>query len=292
MRFEKFEFKNSSGKKIMFTCDGSKLANYFGANPKAPHFLTPIFFKKEVLDKYYNKPSEFSVSDGYLSRGIKWGIYIDNNAKDCVMVYLGYLGQLPYKEQQYWKLFNTIRGNSSEVSFKRNFKAEFCSPTDHALFFKERLIIFNEKWKKKFNWDLFRPLNEKDKHHLKTLKVPDKEQKEFDEVVLSLTKIIIDSLNVREMKKGLIFEEKDASISILDKFLQQKYRFSFPQLFTFLRNLQNLRSKGSAHTKGSDYIETYKKFDKGNLSKTFENILIHSITMINTIEKGVLNNEK
>src|SRR3989338_9753399 len=172
MKFEKFIIMDISGKKIKYTCDGSKLENYFGANLNAPHFLTPVFFKKEVLDKYYNKPSKYSVSDGYFSYGNKWGMIIDNNAKDCVMVYLGYLGDLPYEEQQHWKLHNIINGNSSLVSFKRDFQAEFCSPIEPALFFKERLDLFSEKWKKGFSWNLFGPLSEKDEHHLKALRIP------------------------------------------------------------------------------------------------------------------------
>lgn len=285
MKFEKFKFKNDEGKMIEFTCEESELANYFGANPEAPHFLTPIFFKKGVLDKYYNKPSKYSITDGYFSYGNKWGINIDNNARGCVMVYLGDLGRLPYNEQQYWKLYNILKGNVSPTSFKRDFQAEFCSPIEPALFFKERLELFNAEWKKKVTWDLFKPLNKEDEHHIKTLRVPDNEQKEFDEVVLSLNKIVIDSLNVAEMKKGLSFEKEDRSIVILKKYLEQKYKVNSPQMIEFLKDLQNLRSTGSAHRKGEDYKKAYKKFDKGSLSKTFKNILIKSVTMLNTIER-------
>ncbi len=292
MKFEKFKFKNKEGKIIEFTCKESELANFFGANPNAPYFLTPIFFKKEVLDKYYNKPSKYSVRDDYFSLGSKWGINIDNNASGCVMVYLGDLGRLPSKEQQYWRLYNILEGNVSPTSFKRDFQAEFCSPSEPSLFFKEKFEIFNNKWRKELNWNLFKPLAKEDEHHLKTLRVPDNEQKEFDELVLSLTKIIIDSLNISEMKKNLSFDKGDKSVDIFNKFLQQKFRLNSPLLIDFLRNLQNLRSKGSAHRKGEDYKEAYKKFDKKSLSKTFENILIHSITMLNTLEKGVLKDEK
>ena len=100
--------------------------------------------------------------------------------------------------------------------------------------------------------------------------------------------MIIDSLNVVEMKKGLTFGEEDKSISILQKYLEQKHKFSSLKMIEFLRNFQKLRSTGSAHMKGDDYTKAYKKFDKGSLSKTFENILIHSITVLNTLEKNVL----
>jgi len=294
MKFEKFIIgKTDSGKDIKYTCDESKLANNFGANSQAPNFLTPVSFKREVLDKYYNKSSKYSIVDGYLfytnESGINvWGMPIDNNQTDCVMAYLGDLGKLPSEEQKHWKLHNILGGKISNVSFKRDFKAEFCSPTEPALFFKEKLSIINKKWKEKFGWHLFKPLNKEDEHHIKTLKMPDNEQKESDEVVLSLNKLIIDSLNVPELKRDLNFDKKDQSISILEKYLNQKYNFNSFQMFDFLRDLQNLRSKGSAHRKGSDYQEMYEKFDKGDFSKTFENILIQSIKVLNTIENKTL----
>ena len=198
------------------------------------------------------------------------------------------MGITPYEEQQHWKLFNIKNGEGSAVSYIRDFQAEFCSPTEPALFFKERFSIFNDKWRKNFGWELFKPLREEDEHHYKTLRIPNNEQKEFDEIVLSLNKIIIDSLNVGEMKSNLTFDEDDKSIYILQKYLEQKHEASFPQMINFLRNLQDLRSSGSAHRKGSNYKKAYEKFDKGDLPKTFENILIQSIWLLNTIDNKIL----
>ena len=47
------EFNNDDfpmGISWRFTCEESKLGNYFGANPDAPHYLTPVFFKPAVLE--------------------------------------------------------------------------------------------------------------------------------------------------------------------------------------------------------------------------------------------------
>jgi len=41
-----------AGKPVRHTCDPEQLANYFGANPDAPHYLTSVFFRAEVLSKY------------------------------------------------------------------------------------------------------------------------------------------------------------------------------------------------------------------------------------------------
>ena len=292
MKFEKFTFEDG-GKKITFTCNELKLANLFGKNPEAPNFMTRVFFKKDVLDKYYGKPSKYIVQDGYLfyvkDNGInEWGVPLDNNADDCVMVYLGDLAKLPNEEQKHWKLHNIIKGKNSLVAFRRDIKAEFCSPTEPALYFKENLEIINDKWKNKFGWELFKPLNKEDEHHIKTLRTPNNEQKEFDELVLSLNKIIIDSLNIKEMKKDLSFNKGDKSIYILEEYLKQKHKFNSSHLVDFLKNLQNLRSMGSAHRKGSDYKKAYKKFAKEDLSETFKNILVQTTQMLKTIENNII----
>ncbi|MGL5825601.1 MAG: hypothetical protein ACRCYU_12440, partial [Nocardioides sp.] len=37
------------GKPVKFSCNPDLLANYFGKNPDAPHYLTPVHFRREVL---------------------------------------------------------------------------------------------------------------------------------------------------------------------------------------------------------------------------------------------------
>jgi hypothetical protein len=89
---------DKDGDPIKYTCNHLMLGNYFGANPDAPHYLTRVFFKREVLEKYYNDP-KYTVHDGHLSCGHMWSMYMDNNLKNYVSVYLGDLGRdLPFEE--------------------------------------------------------------------------------------------------------------------------------------------------------------------------------------------------
>jgi hypothetical protein len=273
-----------------FTCEEERLGNYFGKNPDAPLFVNPVFFKKEVLDKYYSQPSKYSVTDGYLSCKGLWGIRIDNNVPENVTVFLGDLGRLPNKEQKYWKLYNLSEGTISEPFFKRNFKAEFCSPSNPAEYFKEKVTLFKQKWKDKFGWDLFRDLKEGDEHYWKILRVPIKEQKEFDEMIEALTKVLIESINSEKIKaEGIILdkEKNTGSISHLEEYLKQKHSLNSSEMFTFLRKLQTLRSKG-IHFKNEGYNQIYCYFDKGSISKTFEEILVGAIITLNTIEDKIL----
>ncbi len=286
-KFVKFIIeKEESGKEKTFTCDGKKLANFFGANPEAPNYLHRVFFNKDVLDKYYSSPEKYALTDAYLlSSDHVWGMPLDNNTKENVMAYLGDLGMLPYEEQQHWRLHNIANGNFSEVSYKRDFKAEPANPSNPAEYFKIRIKSLNRKWKEKNGWDLFKPLNKEDEHHIQTLRLPKSQnQKEFDEQVNSISKIMIDSLNVEEMNKLIKPVEKQGSINTLSNYLEKKFRVRFPEMISFLKSLWEIRG-GAAHRKGKDYSEIYAKLDKGDFSKTFENILVEAITTLNTLER-------
>lgn len=54
------------GYPVKSTCDPDALDNRFGSNPGAHRYLTAVFFKPEVLDRYYSDP-KFEVRDGYLA---------------------------------------------------------------------------------------------------------------------------------------------------------------------------------------------------------------------------------
>jgi hypothetical protein len=98
---------DKDGKEVSHSSDPEKLANYLGKNAGAPHFLTPVVFRREVLKKYFDHPEKYEISDGYLRCAGLWGLHIDNHSEDRVTVFLGDLGQtLSHEEQLYWRSFN------------------------------------------------------------------------------------------------------------------------------------------------------------------------------------------
>lgn len=103
-RYEEFVIDTAEdGSPILHSCDPNALADYFGANEGAPPYLTPVWFARKVLAKYYDDPDKFSVEDGLLRCGSLWSIRVDNNLPDHVVVYLGDLGRdFFYEEQAYW----------------------------------------------------------------------------------------------------------------------------------------------------------------------------------------------
>lgn len=284
---------DENGNVETFSCDEDKLSNYFGKNPGSPNYLTPIYFSNEVLKKYYDNPNKYSVDDGRIHCTGVWILRLDNSCRDYVTVFLGDLGKLNYKEQLYWKSYNIKPEKGlSRTGFKRAFLGEPTDPDNPDLYFKMRYRIFNDRWKEKYGWFLFKPLSKNDEHYFTSfhLLTTNNNEKEFDEQILAITKIIIDSLNERELQKGISnLDDGDKGIDKFDKFLKEK-GMSFEEMIKFIRYLQSLRSTSVAHRRSENnkkLNETLKYFHIGekDLKKVLENIIIDIIKIFNTLEK-------
>ncbi|MGM0714146.1 hypothetical protein [Brevibacillus parabrevis] len=285
---------DDDGQEVKFTSDPDKLGNYFGANPDAPHYLTPVYFSKDVLNKYYSKPELYEVNDGHIRCQGLWLLRVDNLNKEYVSVYLGDLGRdIPQKEQVYWKSYNIIPdGKLSDAKFKRDFLAEFADPEIADMKFKLAFTRFRKKWAEKFGWDLFLELTEADKYNFEHLRIPiSNSQVEFDGLTLSLVKTIIDSINEKALNK-LIGNSEDlkGSISRLERYLGEQNLTGFEIHIKFLRDLQELRSTGSGHRKGKSYEKVTERFNlvNNNFVEVFEEILERSILFIDFLDQSLL----
>jgi hypothetical protein len=249
--------EDETGEPLLFTCDPDALANYFGANPDAPHYLTPVFFRREVLQRYYEHPEKYSIVDGHLWCGGLWSLQIDNDHPDHVMVFLGDLGRdLPSSEWGYWRTFNIApAGRMSETAFRRSLLGQFAEPKAPDLRFKWTYQRFREQWRGTVGWDLFRELEPADAHVLQRLRVPLSEsQPEFEGQTLNLAKLLVDALNQEQL--GLLLAETipgEQSIARLERWLTQEGYANTNRDIELLRRVQRLRSKTAAHRKGTEY---------------------------------------
>ncbi|RKD32409.1 hypothetical protein [Lacrimispora algidixylanolytica] len=286
---------DDNGKEIYHTCDPSKLQNYFGANPTAPHYLTPVFFDSAVLNKYYSKPEIYKVEDCIIRCGSLWSLYIDNQNKGYVSAYLGDLGRdLPSEQElHYWRGFNkVIDGKLSEVKYKRDFMAQATNPQSIDFIFKNTYLRVNRLFDKKFGWSLFLELDEQDLYNFEGLRVPiNNSIVEMDMLILSLVKVLLDSLNEKNIIKQLTgtYEKLIGSISKLEAWFQEKQLPDSQDHIKFLRNLQELRSSGTGHRKGKGYKKISNVFDvqKENYAETFISILESAIAFLNYVDDNL-----
>ena len=258
--------EDADGEPVKHTCDPEQLANYFGKNPDAPHYLTPVFFRREVLKRYYEQPRRYSIEGSYLSCGALWGLRLDNDHPDHVMVFLGDLGRdLPESERPYWQTFNISPTGllPSRSLIRRAFLGEWADSEAPDTRFKSTYDRFNKKWRERFGWALFKEPEPGDVHVLQRLRVPlDDDQPEFENQVLCLAKVLVDALNETEILKRLPNKVKgERGISKLERWMSQEQYPSVKHDIAFLRRLQHLRSKVTAHRKDSDYAQVLADAD-------------------------------
>lgn len=290
-RYADFKFLHL-GKAIIHTCNPNKLANMFGANPGAPLFLTPVFFKTSVLDKYRGESSRYDVESGYLRCKRKgdalWGIPIDNHGKDCVSVFLGDLGHLPFAHQLHFASENILKGEVSELFFRSQIDAEFCDSTHPVAVFKSSYYKLRTVGWEELGWHLLLPLAEQDQHYMSSLKLlTHNEQKEFDEQILALTKILIDSLNEKELHRILLCKER--GISLFDMVLKRRNVTGSEKHVKFLRNLQELRSTSVAHRKGDKYVKAIRRVgsDRLSLAEVLKSLFIEGIDFLRFLTENI-----
>ncbi|MGB3513561.1 MAG: hypothetical protein WBA93_31000 [Microcoleaceae cyanobacterium] len=281
---------DENGDSVKHSCNPDELANYFGDNPDAPNYLTPVFFRREVLTKYYAHRERYSVEDGYLRCQELGGLKLDNNHPEYIIVFLGDLGRyLPLDEQMYWRSYNVLpEGKISNVNFKRSFLAEATNREQIDLVFKDYFVKLSENWKVMIGWSLFLKLAESDQHLFEALRIPlTNSQAEFDSQVLALTKVLIDSLNEGEIVKATPGGNTETKgISKFEQFLKAHQYPNYEQRIKFLRNLQDLRSTGVAHRKGKQYKKIAETFGlkDSNRADVLKKILFEAKDFLTSLE--------
>lgn len=256
--------------------------------------FTITYFKKEVLDKYYNEPNKYQV-DGFSVKSSFFILKIDNNVDSYVPVFLRDLRILSHKEQLHWKQYNIPPTDG--MSFSRTYYTTMIEgkwvekPETVDLFFKYRYNDFNKKWENKFGWNLYKPLSDKDNYLFVSLhQITSNNIKSFCEQTLTIVKLTIDRLNEKEITKGLNLDPKIKGIGKFEKFLEAKGILTLSDMFVFLRNLQNLRSGLIAHSFSESNKDCKKAIDffkikDDNLESILEDIFVKSIQTFNSLEK-------
>lgn len=280
---------DENDRQLRYSCNPDLLSNGFSKSPNPPGCLTPVYFRKEVLAKYYDNPSIYSVEDGCLHCGSLWVLRMDNNLQDHVVVFLGDLGRdLPSSERYYWLSFNTMPQNGiSKTAFSRGFLAEFTEPERVDLLFRYRFSRFNKAWAERFSWPFFLPLHGADRYLLRTIRsLLNESQAEFDNQILLLAKLLVDSLNEKELKNSTLdLPPGSKGIDKLEGFL---IKSNFPdeaKIVGLFRKLQDIRSSGAAHRKGTKYLQVIAKQDIESRSFTmiFDELLKEAIRSFDSL---------
>lgn len=263
-------------------------------------FFTPVYFKKEVLNKYYDNPEKYQV-DGFYITSSYISLKIDNNHDDYVMVFLNDLRMLPQREQLHWKHHNIapqpgmgMSGAYYDTMVMGNWARESSSIDVQ---FKEKYRRFNKKWFEKFGWLFYKELIDTDEQLFVSLHLPSENSiSTFSDQMLIIVKLTIDSLNEKMLVKDLPKVENEKGIAKLERFLNAR-NMQIPEMITFLRNLQDLRSGMIAHrfSNGNKNVKSavdYFRLNEQSYRQVALDIFSKSLSTLNTLTHQFLGQDE
>ncbi|AEY94130.1 hypothetical protein SHJG_8867 [Streptomyces hygroscopicus subsp. jinggangensis 5008] len=248
-----------TGERITSTCDPDKLSDYF-TDRGTPHYLTRVYFRREVLNRYTSQPSRYRIEHGRLSCLGLWGISIGTNPDGLIEVYLGDLGRdLPAEERDHWLSFNVPpNGGIDKGRFERDILGRWTDGPPDPL---RRLFAAREHFSTAMaallGQTVYKPWHPADRIAFEGLHMPtSSEQHEADTLILLLAKGIIDYLDVKALRRlPGVTDSKAQSINCLEAWVSSSGADS-DTLIRPLRVLQGLRSTGPAHLRGKDWHAT------------------------------------
>lgn len=273
-------YNQESGEEISVPCDSEE-----------HKFFVPVYFKKEVLSKYYNDPEKYKI-DGFSLSCHAFHLKMDNNIDEYVVVFLNDLRMLPQKEQLYWKHYNIAPQQNMGISgsyYDTMVLGSWARKSDAIdIRFKQEYQSFNKKWFDKFGWHFYKEPSGTDIHLFKALHLPgDNSVISFCDQMLIVVKFTIDSLNEEMLVKDLPKVEMEKGIAKFERFLGEKAE-DLSDMLVFVRHLQNLRSGMIAHkfsesNKNCKKAIEYFKMTGQNYRDVAAEILAKSLWTINAL---------
>jgi hypothetical protein len=243
-----------TGQLLSHTCDPAQLGSYFDEDGARLHYLTPVYFKREVLQPYAAEPGKYALSATRLSCLHLWGIDISFNSVGLVEVYLGDLGEkLPAVEWGHWKSYNVPpRGEMDEGRFRRDFLNQPANSKDPAGDLRRARARAAEVSENLLGSPIWRSLPADALAEFESLVGPlSDDPAALGPVLLIITKALVDGINPGPLKTFLgSHEAGEQSLSLLDRFASALG--GSPELTSVFRQLQGFRSRGGiAHLAGS-----------------------------------------
>jgi hypothetical protein len=93
------------------------------------NFLTPVIFRRAVLDYYLSDTRHYEVTERTVSAGNRWLIPYAITGKGNVQVWLGDLGRISDRAQQHWKQYNIADDDGPpEWRLRQDLGAQFVDP--------------------------------------------------------------------------------------------------------------------------------------------------------------------
>ncbi len=282
----------ATGQPLTHTCDPDELGTYFDKDGTRLHYLTPIYFKREVLQPYSAEPNRYRLSTSRLSCLDLWGVDISINTAGLVELYLGDLGRdLPSDEWGHWQTYNVPpEGQMDEGRFRKDFLNQVAGSPDIVRDLRRARDAANSAAERLFGAPIWRPLTGAVNAEFESLIGPlNDDPAAHGPCLLILTKALVDAVDPAPLKSYLESHQKgEQSLRLLQRFTQQLG--DADDVTVILRDLQGFRSRGGvAHLAGSDRAKAEAAVGITGLSNAaaFESVVLRLTACLNAVGKMV-----
>ena len=289
-QYESFivDYDEDEDETVYYTCNEKELANFFGANPEAPHFLTPVYFKIQVLDRYKNDSRNYTITDSTITFLSEWSIPFNVNKENIVSVWLGDLGRIPYEEQQYWKAYNIPpKGGMDQKFIDRQLRNKWTDASRIESKLVPTLNKLNAIISEKYGDVIFKVLSDADKEIYNTFMLPTNySMPEYQSFLLKLCKLVSESINTSLIKRsmGEDFDENvKGSVLQLGMFLEYIGVDKERKISSSIKKVQDSRNKLAGHSASlKEYNKVWgrEKDEKINSIADARNLLENIISSI------------
>ena len=227
---------------------------------KEADYLRSVFFKPDVLEKYYNDPERYEVDIKRGSVGCKWqwNLFIARTKSGTIHAWLGDIALLPASVQQHWQAFATLDdGGPPEARVRRDLYNERVYEEDLSPIarLKAAIAIVNKAAIERFGYPLYASIDPTHEQSIKVLRVPaNNSMRAFQEQILALAVLTVDHINATMLDKTKITgPESEGPLNRMARVYAGLSETSFESAKEALGGLfaiQSLRSTVAAHRTG------------------------------------------
>ncbi|HET8932002.1 MAG TPA: hypothetical protein VFN67_01115 [Polyangiales bacterium] len=223
-------------------------------------YLRPVFFKADVLEKYYNDPERYDVDIKRGSVGCKWqwNLHIAHTKNGSIHAWLGDVALLPASVQQHWQSFATLDdGGPPEARVRRDLYNERVYEEDMSPVARLRAAMsaVNKAAIKRFGHPIYAATDPTHEQSIKVLRVPaNNSMRAFQEQILVLAVLTVDHINAAMLDNAKITgPENEKPLNRMARVYAGLSETSFEAAKEALGGLfavQSLRSTVAAHRTG------------------------------------------
>jgi hypothetical protein len=246
------------------------------------NFLTPVIFRREVLDYYLDDPRHYAVTEREVRAGNMWSIPIAITERGNVHVWLGDLGRISDTAQQHWRRYNIADDDGvPEWRIEQDINAQFVDPPPTEPLDRLGAAIHrcNELALRYCGQPLYAKIEGLSADRVRTLRVPlNSSLPAFQDQVTTLAITVIEHLNA-DFFAAAAAPAGPGTLSRLAAWLEAETGAAEEDAKAMIGGLhavQAIRSKaGGAHRGGSAGIEALSRaeIDLDDLPAGFEHLV-------------------